>query len=132
MDISDILERAAERLMEDESLRSNLNDEQATLVLNRALKWLEMQLVESEVLSAVSDSEQKVAQAVKAMRSVNARMKSAPSPDLFKVLQEALPLGSISPAQVDNPAPVQKASVIRGALDRFRTLWRRAMHRDKS
>ena len=53
MDISTLLERTAERLMEDESLRSHLDDQQANVVLNRALSWFGVALSAVGILTLV-------------------------------------------------------------------------------
>ena len=129
MDISDILERAAERLMDDESLRSNLDDEQATLALNRALSWLENQVGRVKANAVVADPEQDIAQAVNALRAVNRMMGETPLSDLPAALDNALPLTGALPRLLANEPIPAKVTLLRGALNRFRVLWRRATAR---
>ncbi len=128
MDIQDMLARAAERLMEDESLRSRLDDQQAHLVLNRALKWLESRLAHQARLGAAPDVDQEIARAVAAMRAVNQSLGSPNAPSLSALLDRHLPLGE---AGETAPAAAQNMSLVRRAASRLRSLWRRAVGKPK-
>lgn len=128
MEIQDILEHAGERLMEDESLRSHLDDRQASLVLNRALAWLENCLKREMRDRATPDVNREVARVVDAMRAINHALDSPDAPPLAALLDEYLPL-----AERTQPAAiVQNMSLVRRAAARLRLLLRRALGRPKT
>lgn len=128
MEIQDILERASERLMEDESLRSHLDDQQASLVLNRALAWLESCLRRGVRAQAAPDVNREIARAANAIRAINQALDSPDAPPLATLLDEHLPLAG----QAQQATAVQNMSLVRRAAARLRLLWRRALGRPKT
>ncbi len=133
MEIPDILASAAERLTEDESLRSNLDDKQASALLNHTLRWLENRLKQAADAAAVNP-EQEIAQAVQAMHSINVTMKSPQPPVLQEMLEKMMPLtaSAVAAARVADTATQQKASILRRMVGRLRSIWRRATTGDST
>lgn len=126
-----MLQRAAERLSEDESLRSNLDDQQATAMLKQALSLLENRLNQPELVtaSAVGPSlEQEINRVAKAMRAVNDAMGSSNPPALPEALEKLLPLAGT--VQTESAPPVQNLSLLQRAARRLRSIWKRAVARD--
>lgn len=124
MEIRDILERAGERLMEDESLRSHLDDRQASLVLNRALAWLESGLRRHMRAQAAPDVNREIARAADAIRAINQALDLPDAPPLAALLDEHLPL--------EQAAAAQNMSLVRRTASRLRLLLRRALGRPKT
>lgn len=133
MEISAILASAAERLAEDESLRSNLDDKQAKALLDHTLRWLENRLKQAADAAAVNP-EQEIAQAIQAMRSINMTMKSPQPPMLQETLEKIMPLAATAAAaaRTADRATQQKASILRRVMGKLRSIWRRATTGDKT
>lgn len=127
--MQDILARAAEQMSADESLRSNLDDEQASAALNRALSWLERRLSQA---AAELNAEQEVAYAANALRAVNARQRLPQPPALQAILDEMLPLSGSGLPQVGRADAVNKMPLLQRMVSRLRSIWRRAGVRDAS
>lgn len=128
MDIQTVLERAAERLAEDESLRSNLDDQQASAALQHALRWLEKRLGELEATASLAEAEQEIARATRALRTLNTRLDSRQLPDVQHSLAHLLPLSGALPGEQPDEVIIQrKTSLIRRALDQLRAIWRRSI-----
>jgi hypothetical protein len=126
-----MLQRAAERLSEDESLRSNLDDQQASAVLQHALSLLENRLNQSGVITASAAGpslEQELAHITKAMRAVNDAMGSSHPPALPEALEKLLPLAGT--VQAAGAPSAQNTSLVQRAARRLRAIWRRAVARD--
>ncbi len=127
--LKDILERAAERLAEDESLHSNMDDQQASAALKHALNWLESRLGQLDPAALLSDSENEMSRVVQAMRAANAATKSGGAPALQEALEKALPLAGRLSSTPASAAPAPNAPLIRRVARRLRMIWQRAMAR---
>ena len=80
--ISRIAERAAERLYEDETLRSNLTDSEAETVLNWASEWLSAQVSAAQDEATAQRIAQAKGQLVRAVVSaLNSLAKKGPFTD---------------------------------------------------
>lgn len=99
-----ILQGVAEQLMEDERLRSNLDDDQAKIVLDWALAWMGAQInAAPDAPAAEQIARAELARVRDALRAVNAlaRAKPAAMPKILAALREAQPSQQLpSPAQL--------------------------------
>ncbi len=98
-----IVQSAAESLLEDERLRSNLTDAEAKIVLDWALGWLTKQIdaaPDEARAHAIRQGElarvRTIASAVNAMAKRRARLKRA---DVLKSLSAALPAAQALPRE---------------------------------
>ncbi|MBI3914308.1 MAG: hypothetical protein HY327_09020 [Chloroflexi bacterium] len=96
-----ILQSVAEQLMEDERLRSHLDDDEAKIVLDWAMAWLGAQVnaaADAPAAAQIASAElARVRDALKAM-NVAAKESSAAMPQILAALCDAQ--SKSSPAQV--------------------------------
>ena len=105
-----IFQTIAEQLMEDERLRSNLDDDQAKIVLDWAIAWLGAQIhAARDAVAAQQIGRDELARVRDALKAVNAaaRAERAALPKILAALRDAQ--AKSSPAQVltmlNAPAP---------------------------
>lgn len=98
-----IIQSAAENLMEDERLRSNLTDGEAKIVLDWALAWLTKQINAAKDVARASETCQNeltrvrlIAKAANAMAKQRGNLKRA---DVLKTLDAALPAAQALPRE---------------------------------
>ena len=77
-----IVQSAAERLLEDEVLRSNLTDDEANVLINWAIEWLEGHVATSRDEAAARQAAQaEIGRLRPALREINRRLAAGEAPD---------------------------------------------------
>jgi transposase-like protein len=94
-----IVQRAAEQLMENERLRSNLTDDEANTLLDWAIEWLESQVDKSpDEATARQAAQAEVARLRPAMQEINRQLAAGKTPSVglpaAMSLAQALPCAS--------------------------------------
>jgi transposase-like protein len=94
-----IVQRAAEQLMENERLRSNLTDDEANTLLDWAIEWLESQVDKSpDEVTARQAAQAEVARLRPAMQEINRQLaegkRSTAGLPAAMSLAQALPCAS--------------------------------------
>ncbi len=105
-----ILQGVAEQLMEDERLRSNLDDDEAKIILDWAIAWLGAQITPAaDAPTAAQIAGAELARVRDALKAVNASAKesSAAVPEIFAALRDAKsrPTPAQLLAMLNAPAP---------------------------
>jgi hypothetical protein len=100
------VQSAAERLLEDEVLRSNLTDDEANVLINWAIEWLEGRVAESHDEAAARQAAQiEIGRLRPALQEINNRLAASETPDAG--VSSGLP----SSAAVPNVLPDRKALI---------------------
>ena len=74
-----VAQGAAERLLEDEGLRSNLTDDEANILINWGIEWLEGRVAQaSSEAVARQTTQEETARLRPAMQQINDMLKSRP------------------------------------------------------
>jgi hypothetical protein len=87
-----ILQSVAEQLMEDERLRSNLDDDQAKIVLDWAIAWMGAQVnAAADAPAAAQIAGAELGRVRDVLKAINAAAKAghAAVPQIFAALREA-------------------------------------------
>jgi hypothetical protein len=101
-----VVQGAAERLLEDEGLRSNLTDDEADILINWALEWLEGHVDKARDQAAARQAAQaEIGRLRPALREINHRLAASETPDAG--VSSGLP----SSAAVPNVLPDRKALI---------------------
>ena len=107
-----ILQGVAEQLMEDERLRSNLDDVQAKIVLDWAIAWMGAQVnAAADAPAAAQIAGAELARVRDALRAVNASAKEerAAMPKILAALRDAKPSQRL-------PSPAQETDMLNAPL----------------
>ena len=82
-----VIQSAAERLLEDEVLRSNLTDDEANVLFNWAIEWLEGRVSQSRDEAAARQAAQvEMARLRPALREINRQLAAGETPDVDTLL----------------------------------------------
>ncbi|MBN1890376.1 MAG: hypothetical protein JW850_20450 [Thermoflexales bacterium] len=112
-----ITQRAAEQLVENESLRSNLTDDEANTLLDWAIEWLESQVEKSpDEAAARQVAQAEVKRLRPAMQDINRQLAAGKTPTV------GLP-ATLSAAQALSGAPRDRQKLIKGLIDRQVQAW---------
>ena len=101
-----VVQGAAERLLEDEVLRSNLTDDEANVLINWAIEWLEGRVAQSRDQAAARQAAQiEIGRLRPALREINRRLAAGEAPDA------GMPLGVPSSIAAQSVSPDRKALI---------------------
>jgi hypothetical protein len=77
-----VVQGAAERLLEDEGLRSNLTDDEANILINWAIEWLESRVDPARDQAAARQAAQaEIGRLRPALQEINRRLAASETPD---------------------------------------------------
>jgi hypothetical protein len=83
-----VIQRAAEKLMEDERLRSNLTDDEANLLLNWAIEWVKRRVSAApDEATACQTAQAEIARLRPAMAKINDLLAGDKTPSLVNAIQ---------------------------------------------
>jgi hypothetical protein len=117
-----IIQSAAEKLLEDERLRGNLTDDEANLLINWAVGWLEGRVASTRDEAAARTAAQaEVARLRPAMQKINGLLADDKSPTMPEA---ARTLGVPAPPPAAQDVPDRQA-VIRALTDQLSETWRK-------
>jgi hypothetical protein len=115
-----LVQSAAEKLMEDERLRTNLADDEAQLLVNWAIAWLQDHIARARDESAARQVAQAETTRLRsAMQRINDVLAEGKTPALIVALKE---LGLPSPAKTTRTA-LDRKGMIRALTSRLAESW---------
>ncbi len=116
-----LVQSAAEKLIEDERLRSNLTDEEANLLVDWAIRWLEDRLARvRDEATARQIAQAEVTRLRPAMYKINDSLAGGKMPTLSAAIQ-ALGL----PRSRTATNPLDRMGLIRALTTRLAEAWRK-------
>jgi hypothetical protein len=78
-----VVQSAAERLVEDEALRSNLTDDEMNVLINWAIEWLEGRVDKaSDAVAARQVAQAEIKRLRPALQEINHRLAAGETPDV--------------------------------------------------
>lgn len=115
-----VVQSTAEKLLEDERLRTNLDDEEADLLVNWAIEWLEGRISSAHDESAARQIAQKEFKRLRpAMQKINDALA-----------ESALPVSSDAAVSFGQPAlgaapgtPPDRKALVRGLIAQLAHAW---------
>ena len=113
----DIVQSAAEQLLEDEELRSNLTDDEANIMINWAIKWLQGQVDQAQGEAAASQAAQaELARLRPALQDINRQLAGGKTP------AAGAPFG-LSLSRAVKGAPPDRKTLIHSLIDQQVKTW---------
>jgi len=117
-----IVQSAAERLMEDERLRANLTDDEASLLVNWAIEWLEGRVAKARSEAAARQIVQsEMARLRQAMQKINDLLVPGNIPSL----PDALKVLGLSQTRMTASQGLDRPGVIRALTLQLAKTWRK-------
>jgi len=111
-----VVQGTAEKLLEDERLRANLDDEEANLVVNWAIEWLEGSVTKARDEATAKQIAQKEATRLRpAMQKINDTLSESKTP----------PAGAVSFGLSASSAPRDRKALIRKMTTELAEVWRK-------
>jgi hypothetical protein len=117
-----IVQSAAEKLMEDERLRANLTDEEANILVNWAIEWLEGHMAKASNEAAARQAAQaEVTRLRVAMQKINDLLVGDQAP----VLSAAVKAFGLPPALTAASKALDRKALIRSLTAQLAEAWRK-------
>jgi hypothetical protein len=117
-----IVQGAAEKLMEDERLRANLTDDEANVLINWAIEWLEGHMAKASNEAA---ARQAVQAEVNRLRPAMQKINDLLVGDQVPVWSAAIKALGLSPAQTAAGKALDRIALIRSLTEQLTQAWRK-------
>jgi hypothetical protein len=112
-----VVQGAAERLVEDEALRSSLTDDEMNVLINWAIEWLEGRVDKaSDEAAARQAAQAEIKRLRPALQEINHQLAAGETPDVGV-------LSSLSPAQAVPGASPDRKALIRSLIAQKVEAW---------